>query len=566
LYRRLFESALGKNLDAHQRSTLQQALKEFRLAGAGLDSVGLDELERLEARLRELEETFRQSLSMSVEQSSIHITDELRLAGVPEQSRAEMARKAVQASLPGWLIQCDQTPCDAILEYASDRSLREQVYRAYSTRGWHREAKYDNGPILEQLAQVRHEKAVLLGFDNYMVLSLQSKSAGSVEQVRGFLDGLARRVEPEMQQWQARVWEAARSRGMVDVQPWDVAYLQASNKRALQTLSEETLRGFYPLDKVVQALRELAQQLFSVTLNISDSVVPWDSSVFTFEVVQGHAAIGYLYLDLVDRPGRQALGVQTSYLWNRRIDAEGIYHAAVAAVFSDSLQGLEGRQPLLDHLSLRKLFHEYGHALHHLLVRTGNHLLSDLRRLGTDGVEVSGKLFERWTWNAEYLASISSHYEDGSALTEAQVQAWLQSLQDKGIQECAQTLSQALFDLDLHHAPDSARTIEQRTEASHKKVSLWPLAGFERPMHSFDHLVSGYEAGYYAYLWSDVRAFDLFSRFKSDGLLNARTGHKLHETYLAQGAARPLSVSLEAFLGRPVSIAPYLRWHGLIED
>lgn len=563
LYQRLFDSPLGKNLDAQQRSTLQQTLKEFRLAGAGLDRAGQDQLEHLEARIRELGMIFQQNLGMSVEQSSIHITDAIRLEGVPEQLRAEMARKAEEAELPGWLIICDKTPCDAILEHAADRSLREQVYRAYSTRGWHSEAKYDNGPVLEQLAQARHQKARLLGFDSYMALSLQSKSAGSVEQVRGFLHDLTQRVEPEMQHRQERLREMARARGLIDIQPWDVSYLQASSKQASHRQPDQELRRFYPLDKVVQALRELAQQLFGVTLSTSDSVAAWDSSVLTFEVLQDHALIGYLYMDLVERPGKQALGVSTSYLWNRRIDAEGFYHGAVATVFTDIPQGLKGGQPLLDHLSLRKLFHEFGHALHHLLVRTGNHLLSDLRRLGTDGVEVSGKLLERWVWNAGYLASISSHHEDGRTLTEAQVQAWLTGLQNEGLQECAQNLSHALFDLDLHHDPESGRTIDQRAEASHEQAALWALAGFERPMHSFDYLVSGYEAGYYAYLWSDVQAFDVFSRFESEGLLNAHTGHKLQEAYLARGAARPLSESLEAFLGRPVSLSPYLRWHGL---
>jgi len=566
LYERLANSALGINLDVHQRSTLQQTLKAFRLAGVGLDNARQLQLEHIEGRIRELEERFRDNLGKSLEQSSIHISDEQRLEGVPAQIRVEMASKAKDASLPGWLIVCEQAPCDAILEHAADRALREQVYRAYNTRGWDSSGKRDNGPVLEQLAQARHEKARVLGFNNYMALSLQSKSAGSVEQVRGFLDDLVRRVGPVMQRWQARLREMARVLGLADVQPWDVAFLQTSTRRASQGLSAQAMRSYYPLDKVVDALRKLAQQLFGLTLNSHDSVAAWDASVLTFEVIQNHAVIGYLYLDLIDRPGKQALGVSTSYLWNRRIDAEGRYHGAVATIFTDVPPGLGGAQPLLDHLSLRKVFHEYGHALHHLLVRTANHLLSDVRQLGTDGVEVSGKLMERWVWNAGYLASISSHHEDGRQLTEAQVQDVLEQLQGEGIQECARNLSLALFDVDLHRVPDDGRTVEQRAKDSHAQVSGWPLAGFERPMHAFDHLISGYEAGYYAYLWSDALAFDLFSRFEADGLLNGQTGRALQEAFLSQGAARSLSQNVEAFLGRAVSHVPYLRWQGVSEQ
>lgn len=566
LYERLATSDVGANLDAHQRGTLQQVLKEFRLAGVGLDDARQLELEQLESRIRELEGKFQETLQKSVEQSSIHITDETKLEGVPEPLRADLAQKARDASLPGWLIVCVQEPCNAILKHATDRALREQVYRAYTTRGWDSELAHDNGPVLEQLAQLRLEKARLLGFDSYMALSLESKSAGSVEQVAGFLDDLVRRVGPGMQRRQTRLQALGQSHGLEAVQPWDVTYLQAADARATLGLPAKGLRGFFPLDKVVQALRELTWQLFGVTLITDESVAAWDPSVLTFKVLQDHATIGYIHLDLIDRPGKQVLGVSTSYIWHRRVDAEGIYHGAVAVVFSDIAPGIGGEQPQLSHLSLRKLFHEYGHALHHLLVRTNNHLLSDLRRLGADGVEVSSKLLERWAWDADFMADISSHHEDGRKLTTEQVQLALTALQGEGIQECARLLSQALFDFDLHLSADDGRTIDQRAETSHAQVCGWPLVGFERPMHALDHLVSGYDASFYAYLWSDAQAFDLFTRFQSEGLRSASTGRALQDVVLSQGAARPISQSLEAFLGRPVSYVPFLRWYGVAED
>ncbi|MBA1203897.1 M3 family metallopeptidase [Pseudomonas capeferrum] len=562
LYRRLADSELGVNLDAHRRSTLAQALEEFRQAGALLDDADQDRLVQLEAQIRELEGLFAANIGRSVEHSAIHLTDGQRLGEVPQRLRDEMAQKAKAASLTGWLIACEEAACKAILEHASDRDLRQQVYKAYHTRGWDAEAGHDNEPVLERLAKARHEKARLLGFANHMELSLRTKSAGSVERVHEFLDDLARRVSPMMQRWQAGLRRTASDMGLTDVQPWDLDYLQAMGRRATQALSVERFREFYPLGRVVEALRDLARQLFGLTLNPYEAVGAWDPSVSTFEVVQDHAVIGYLYLDLVERPGKQSGSVFTSYVWNRRIDAEGIYHGAVAIVFSDTSAGLEGAPPLLDPLALRKLFHEFGHALHHLLVRTSNHVLSDVRRFGTDGVEVSGKLLERWACNAAYLASISSHVENGGVLTEAQVQSVLAS-QETGVRECAENLSRALFDLDLHQAPDDGRTIHERAEASYAKVSRWPMAGFEKPMHAFDYLISGYDAGYYAYLWSDVRAFDLFSRFEREGLLDAAAGRALQEDFFAHGTARSLAESIETFLGRPVSATSYLRGLGL---
>lgn len=565
LYERLADSAVGRNLDAHQRTTLSQALEGFRLAGVLLDAPARQHLEQLEQKIRELEDLFTYNVARSVEQSGIHVADVQRLAGIPERLLVEMAAQASASSLPGWLIACNEASCKAVLEHAGDRALREQAYRAYTTRGWSAKVEDDNGPVLEQLAQAREEKARLLGFASHLALSLQSKSAGTEQQVRAFLDDLARQISAPMQAWRQRLRQAGRNAGIADMQPWDLAYLQNVSRGQAQLPALDTLAEFFPLENIVRALVDLARRLFGLTLKRIDDPAAWDPSVVTFEALQDHAHIGYLYVDALQRPGKQSGSVFTTYLRTRRIDAEGLYHGAVAAVFSDVPPGREGQPPLLDHLALRKLYHEFGHALHHLLVRTGNHLLSDLRRLGTDGVEVSGKLFERWVWDADYLASISSHHQSGGQLAPEHLQPLLAALQGEGLQECARLLGEALFDLDLHGTPSDGRSVEQRVEDSFRQASLWPMAGFERPLHAFEHLVSGYDAGYYAYLWSDVQAFDLFTRFQSHGLLDGRIGSEFHAAFFAPGGSRPLAQSIEVFLGRPASAQPYLRWHGLTE-
>jgi oligopeptidase A len=565
LYERLANSSLGQHLDAHQRTTLRLTLQAFRLAGVHLDPAVQQRIEQIEQRIRGLEEQFARNLARSIEQSSIHVTQRQRLAGIPERLLAQLAASASAASLPGWLVTCDEASSRAVLEYASDRALREQVYRAYQTRGWSADAEHDNGPVLERLAQARHEKASLLGFPNHLMFSLQSKSAGSAEQVRGFLDDLARKLRTPLQAWQQRLRLSAHDAGLDDVQPWDIAYLRDTSSISDEAPAVEAYAEYFTLDNVMQALVSLAQQLFGLALLRTEVVAAWHPSVLTFEVLQDHARIGHLYVDALQWPGKQGGNVFTSYIRNRRIDAEGQYHGAVAAVFSDVLPGTDGKPAVLDHLALRKLYHEFGHALHHLMVRTASHVLSDLRHIGTDGVEVSGKLLERWVWDAGYMASISSHYQSGVSLAPQELEGVLATLRGEGAHECAILLSQALFDLDLHSAPNDGRTIEQRVEDSRRQASCMPMAGFERPMHAFEHLLSGYDAGYYAYLWSDVQAFDLFSRFEQHGLLDARTGRDLQEAVFAPGSSRPLVQGIEAFLGRPVSALPYLRWLGLPE-
>ena len=555
LYARLADSAIGQQLDAQKRTTLRWHLNKFASSGVLLEPNDRARLVDIQAQIRSACLAFIENIN----RPGLGIIEAPRLDGIPLRVREELAARAREAGESGWLIPCESVATDAVLRHAKDRELREQVYRAYHTRGVSSDPQQDNRVWLQRLARLREQKARLLGFASHLEQSLQSKSAGSVDQVRTFLQDLAEHVRPAMLQWRETIERQGVAMGLTAVQPWDVAYVQAATQDGL---SVEALRDYFPLDAVVQALQQLARQLFTVVLQ-PKPLATWAPSVQAFEVWQDNALIGLLYLDAVQHAAKQVDSVYTTYIRNRRVDAEGIYQLASVVVFSDVPQRLDGRQPLLDHLSLRKLFHEFGHALHHLLVRTDNHVLSNVTELGTDGVELFGKLFERWVWDADYLVSISSHQEDGRRLASPQAHRYLHSLRQQSVEEIAHQLSLALFDIDLHGAPNDGRSLEQRLDDARAQCGYWPLTEFEHPAHAFEHLVTGYDAGYYAYLWSDVYALDLFTRFESDGLLNRATGRALQQTLFEPGASRPLREGMEAFLGRPLSSHPYLRWHGL---
>lgn len=555
LYERLASSDVGKQLDAHKRAVLRWHLNKFTASGALLDPAAKVRLAELQQHIAAARDAFR----ININRPGLHLTDETELSGVPQRVRDEWAERAREAGKSGWLIACESVATDDALRYAGNRQLRERAYRAYHSRGVSDEPAEDNGSHLLQLAAWLDEKARLLGFASHLEQSLLLKSAGSVTHVRDFLHNLAEHVRPAMLQWRAKIERQAAARGLVFLQPWDIAYLQASS---LAVLPSEALREYFPLNTVVIALQQLAERLLGLLLQ-ARPLPAWDTSVQAFEVWQDNAFIGFLYLDAVQHAGKQPDSVYTTYIRNRRVDADGVYQAAAVVVFSDVPQGLPGSQPLLDHLSLRKLFHEFGHALHHLLVRTTNQMLSSVSELGTDGVELVGKLFERWVWDADYLVGISSHHLNGSPLDRARVGECLDRLRQQGVEEIAHDLSLALFDLDLHATPNDGKTLEQRLGEARERCGYWPLADFEHPAHAFDHLVNGYDAGYYAYLWSDVHAFDLFTRFEAAGLLDRATGRELQEALFAPGASRPLREGIEAFLGRAASHAPYLRWHGL---
>lgn len=558
LYDRLAASNVGRNLDAQQRATLRWHLEKFRISGASLSAPHKQRLQQLQEQITALEEAFLGNMA----RPGLLIDSVDQLRGIAERGLAELALQAQQNGSAGWLIPCEAWATDKVLEEAQDRTVRERVYRAYHERGVHTDPEKDNASVLQRLAALRHERAQLLGFSSHMALSLQRKSAGSEHQVRQFLQALAGGIAPAVLRWRAGLEAAAQAAGLEHAQPWDRDFLQAQARNAARVLSNDAVREFFPLSAVVRALLQLAQQLFGLELR-AVRLPAWHPSVLTFEAWQDHALLGLFYLDAVQHPGKQPDAVYTTYVHNRRVDAEGIYQQAVVMMYSDIPAAAEGDAPLLDHRALRKVFHEFGHALHHLLVRTGNQVLSSVSELGTDGTELLGKLFERWVWNVDYLVGISAHHLDERRISHGQMQRCIERYQREAIGDTARDLSLALFDLDLHANPNDGTTVRQRLEHAREQCRYWPLAAFEHPAHAFDYLVTGYDAGYYAYLWADACAMDIFARFEQVGLLDRATGQALHQAVIAPGASRPLHEGLQVFLGRKPSVQPYLRWHGV---
>lgn len=555
LYEQLAYGDIGVNLDSRQRATLRWHLERFRVSGASLPTSDKARLLDLQRRITELEEQYL----INLDQPDVIVDDVTQLRGLSQRSLDELSERARQRGSQGWSIPCESWAAERVLEEAELGAIREQVFRVFHGRGVNTGSSQDNGQVLEQLALLRHERATLLAFSDHMTLSLARKSAGSPDQVRAFLHSLAAGMKPVVLQWRSDLERDAQELGLEDMQPWDLRFAQKRLRDAAKVVSKEALREFFPMAAVIDALVQLAKRLFDLELRPTSAPV-WAPSVQVFEAFQDEARIGLLYLDAVQHADKQADAVFTTYVRNRRIDAEGVYQQAVVIVFSDVPEGSAGAQPLLDHLALRKLFHEFGHALHHLLVRTDNQVQSGVVELGTDGMELFGKLFERWVWNAAYVVSISSHYSDGHQIDKEQVEQCIARYKREAIDEAAFELSKALFDVDLHTNPSDGKTLRQRFEQSREQCGYWPLHADEHPAHAFDHLVTGYDAGYYAYIWADVCAVDIFTRFEQAGLFDRALGQALFESLIAPGASRPLREGVKAFLGRDSSLNPYLQW------
>lgn len=562
-YEHLAASAHGVNFSPARKVSLQQALKKFRLSGARLPAAQRARVLDIQSTLRTLQMRFFDNLGAATRAWGLLISDPARLRGVGALERAAMAEKARERGLEGWWVTLEEASCSAILEQAEDRDLRQQVYTAYHSRACDLDAAPDNGLLLSELTALRHEHARLLGFANAAELSLQTKTVGSTAQVVAFLHDLVRQSKPLLARQKQRLLAYCLEHGMGELQPWDVAYCTQQSRQHPLALSAQAFREYFCFERVLQALVDLAGTLFNVQLRPSQALQTWHPDVRAYEAYQDHALIGYLYVDALSREGKDDY-VWTLRLWNRHVDAEGRFHKAAAVLVSSAQRGADGAPALLTHLDLRKLYHEFGHCLHQLLVTTTDYRLADLDSLGQDGLELVSELLERWCWSAEYLVTIAAHYQSGQALAPSLLQGFLEHAREQESLTLTRDLVRALFDMHLHLHPDETRSLQQLFKDTHAQVSPWPLADFERPASAFDHLVSGYEAGYYSYLWSRVYAIDAFERFEREGVLNPATGRAMLQTLVAPGTLRPMSENFEAFRGRALSPLPFLTWNGLI--
>ncbi|MCO7565275.1 M3 family metallopeptidase [Pseudomonas sp. S 311-6] len=561
------------DLDAEQEATLASILEELRLAGAALPEPERQQLVRTQEAIRGLEDTFLDNLSASRKDGVLLIVDPGELAGIPEQTLvtlADKARTATSDDVPdetlaaitengrkGWLVTLDDTTVTALLKHADNRSLRETVYRRGSTLASDQAAKtgWDNAKVLQALVRLRHEKAQLLGFENAMVLSLQSKSAQTVDEVEAFLGALAEQARPALKQQAIALVHLAETQGMGRLQPWDQAYLASRLHEREAQDPEQDMLAYFPLPGVLASLQAWAARLFGITLEDQGNVA-WHPDVQLWKVTQAGSTLGYIYIDAFARPGKPDWAFAFP-MRSRHEDPETGTTLPIVALSCAYPRHEDDQPTLLGHLDLCKLFHEFGHCLHQVLMGNAQRRLNSIEHLGRDASEFVGKVLEQWCWSPQTLQCLSRHFEHGGQASLEKVERWLRAKRKQQLSTLAKDLRLALFDILLHRAADTPIDVRKIAGLASSRVMVLPGQDDERYPEAFDYLVTGYDASYYGYLWAEVHALDIFARFEAQGVDDARLGQRLREEILAPGALRSMSASLEAFLGRPLSHEAY---------
>lgn len=558
-------SAEFNTLSPAQQTKLNHDLRDFVLSGAELPPEQQAELAQLQTEGAQLGAKFAQNVQDATDAFGIYFDDAAPLAGIPEDSIAMFAAAAQSEGKTGYKIGLQIPHYLAVIQYADNRELREQIYRAYVTRASELsdEGKFDNTANVEQTLANALKTAKLLGFKNYAELSLATKMADTPEQVLNFLHDLARRAKPFAEKDFAEIKAFARENlNIEDPQSWDLSYAAEKLRQAKYAFSETEVKKYFPISKVLAGLFAQIKKLYGIEL--AEKTVPvWHKDVRYFELKQDGQTIGGVYMDLYAREGKRGGAWMDGYKSRRRF-ADGTLQLPTAYLVCNFTPPVGDKEARLSHDEIITLFHETGHGLHHLLTQVDEVGVSGINGVEWDAVELPSQFMENFVWEYDVLAQMSSHEETGAVLPKELFDKMHAAKNFQRGMFLVRQMEFALFDMEIYHQEDEGRLKEwpQILDKVRQEVAVTQPPAYNRFALSFSHIFAGgYSAGYYSYAWAEVLSADAYAAFEeSDDV--AETGRRFWKEILAVGGSRSAAESFKAFRGREPSLDALLRHSG----
>jgi oligopeptidase A len=568
-YQGVAERADFATLDAAARRSVEHALREFRLAGVHLPLEDRRVIRELRQQLSAAQARFEQNLLDATQAWTLDLSDASRLVGLPEGALSLARMRAQRAGIEGYRLTLD-FPCYlAVMTYAEDRRLREEVYTAFVTRASDRgphAGQFDNSGLMLEILRLRLDIARRTGFDTYAHYSLATKMAGSPQEVLDFLQRLAERGRTTAEaEYRALESFAREELGEAPLESWDLAFFSERLRQRDFAVSQDALRPFFPLPRVLEGLFEVVRRLYGIRITQRTEVEVWHPDVAFYELHDEAGELrGMFYLDPYARTGKRG-GAWMDECRVRHRTPSGI-ESPVAYLTCNFTPPVEDAPALLTHTDVITLFHEFGHGLHHMLTRVDWPSVSGINGVAWDAVELPSQFMENWCWEPEALRLISGHFQTGAPIDEATFQRMLEARHFQAAMQLLRQVEFAWFDFALHlHTEFSDPDIVQHTlDAVRERVAVVRPPAFNRFQHSFAHIFSGgYAAGYYSYKWAEVLSADAFSLFEERGVFDRETAHRFLHHILEQGGSQDADILFREFRGRAPDITALLRQSGL---
>jgi oligopeptidase A len=389
--------------------------------------------------------------------------------------------------------------------------------------------------------------------------------AKTPEEVLSFLENLLRCTQSKADaEWQA-LYNFAQSRDQIDtLQPWDILYYREKLQEKMFGICDDTLRCYFPVEKVLSGLFKLIHDLFGMQIQEIKEVDVWDPAVRFFSIIDHRQQLrGQFYLDLYARLKKREGAWMDDYQSRRRLSNDHIQTpiAFLTCNFSPPLNATQ--IPLLTHEEVLTLFHEFGHGLQHMLTVIDYPAISGINGVAWDAVELPSQFLEYFAWEKPVLDQISCHYQTGKSLPDSLIKKMRSAKNFQAGLQLLRQLELSLFDFRLHlefNPKKDYTQIQALLDKIRKRINIIPVSPFNRFQHGFSHIFAGgYAAGYYSYLWAEVLSCDAFTKFLEDGIFNQETGQAFLQSILEQGGAIDAMELFKKFRGRKPKIQAFLK-------
>ena len=571
------EGAEWDSLEPAQQRIVESSIRDFELSGVGLSGEVKEKFNQIQLELGELSTKFSNNVLDATKAFKLKLTDKKDVEGLPPSALGLMAQTAkaegqenATAENGPWVVTLDYPSYIPYMKYATNRELREKLYKAFVSRA--SSGELDNRGNIDRILVLRKEKANILGYANYAELSLAKKMAPDAEAVQQ----LQEELRGASYEAAVREFEELKAFAKQELKNWDTSYWAEKQREAKFDFSEEELRPYFSLPKVLDGLFGLANRIFGVTISAADGQAPlWHEDVRYFQITDENGkAIAFFYLDPYSRPAEKRGGAwMNDCIGRAKITVEGKTETRlpVAYLTCNQTPPVDDKPSLMTFGEVTTLFHEFGHGLQHMLTTIDYPGAAGINNVEWDAVELPSQFMENWCYDRPTLFGMAKHYQTGETLPEEYYQKLVAAKNYMSGSAMLRQLHFGMLDMELHsnYEPGSNETPNDVRDRLAKTTTVLPPIPEDNFLCSFGHIFAGgYAAGYYSYKWAEVLSADAFAAFEEVGLDDEEAvksvGKRYKDTVLSLGGSlHPMEV-FKSFRGREPETDPLLRHSGLL--
>ena len=561
----VYDSKSNLQLTTEQETLLDKKYKSFSRNGANLSSDKKEKLREIDKELSQLKLKFGEHILAETNQYEMHLTNEDDLSGLPDGAKEAAKQLAESKDKDGWLITLDYPSYIPFMTYADHRTLREKLSKAFGRKGFQNN-DLDNQAIVIKIAQLRYERAKLLGYKTHAHFVLEERMAETPEKVKTFLNELLDKAKPAAKDEFKKLEDFAKGLDGIDqLQKWDSAYYSEKLKQKLFDLDDEQLKPYFKLENVIDGAFTVAKKLFGLQFEEINTIDKYHEDVLTYKVTDHEGElVSIFYADFFPRAGKRNGAWMTSY--KPQMIKKGVNERPHVSIVCNFTKPTKSKPSLLTFNEVTTLFHEFGHALHGMLANTTYPSLSGTS-VYWDFVELPSQILENWCYEKEALELFARHYETGDVIPMELIDKIKASATfHEGMQTLRQ-ISFGLLDMSWHGIdPSKIEDVKSHEVEAFGDTNLYPDVAENCMSTSFSHIFQGgYSSGYYSYKWAEVLDADAFEYFKEEGIFNKTVADKFKTYVLSQGGTENPMTLYKKFRGQEPKPEALLRRAGLLK-